>query len=84
MKEDSMDDVKLTSINHFKEEQKQKAADMPKIEDKNHPVYWSETKWQTEYFNENPNALWALEGYKNMVIRKYEEEQKLIDGWEVM
>ena len=69
MKEDSMDDVKMAGM-------VKKAGDMPTNPDKNSPVYWSEEKWQTEYFNQNPEALWRLETFKDMIIRKYENEQE--------
>ena len=49
---------------------------MPTNPDKNSPVYWSEEKWQTEYFNQNPEVLWKLETFKDMIIRKYEEQQE--------
>ena len=67
--EDSMDEVKKTGM-------VTKAGDMPTNPDKNSPVYWSEEKWQTEYFNQNPEALWKLETFKDMIIRKYENEQE--------
>ena len=65
--ENSADESKLM---HLK-----RATDIPTIQDKNHPVYWSEEKWQTEYFNLNQEELAKLEMFKNLVIQKYEEAQ---------
>ena len=61
-----------------------KAGDMPKITDPNHPVYYSEEKWQEMFFNTNPEMLNKLEMYKNVIIKKYEEESKLVDGYELL
>lgn len=74
--EDSMDDVKMAGM--------KRAVDLPKIEDKQHPVYYSEEKWQEMFFNTNPEMLLKLEMYKNMVIEKYEEESKKVDGFELL
>ena len=76
--DNSMDSIKLTSINDLKE--KQKAGDLPKIKDPQHPVYWDETRWQEEFFNTNPDMLWKLEAFKDVVIKKYEES--LNGGWQ--
>ena len=61
-----------------------KATDLKRIEDPNHPVYYSEEKWQEMFFNTNPDMLLKLEMYKNMIIEKYEEESKRVDGFELL
>lgn len=61
-----------------------KAQDLQKIEDQNHPVYWTEEAWQTKYFNENPQEWVKLEMFKNEIIKKYEEEAGKVDGWEIL
>ena len=76
MKENSMDEVKMAGM--------KKAADLPKIEDKQHPVYFSEEKWQEMFFSHNPEMFLKLEMFKNMIIEKYEEESKKVDGYELL
>ena len=57
-----------------------KAGDLPKIEDPNHPVFWSEEVWIETWINENPDILLKLELFKDLKIKKYEES--LNDGWQ--
>ena len=57
-----------------------KAGDLPKIEDTNHPVFWSEEVWIESWINENPDVLLKLELFKDLKIKKYEES--LNGGWQ--
>ena len=86
MNKDSIDDVKLKSIEYFKDKNKEvdKARDLKLIEDNNHPSYWSEEAWQTKYFNENPQEWMKLEMFKDEIIRKYEQASKEVDGYELL